>query len=61
MSTLAFNLLQAQGGGLGGMLVGLAPFILIFAVFYFLVLRPARNRQREQMSLQARLATPLAR
>ena len=57
MSTPAFNLLQAQGGGggLGGMLVGLAPFILIFAVFYFLIIVPQRKRQRELQEMVTQL------
>ena len=37
-------------------LASLLPLVLIFVVFYFLVLRPARNRQREAMALQSRLA-----
>jgi preprotein translocase subunit YajC len=46
MTTFAFILLQGQGG-LGGMLIGIMPFILIFAVFYFLIIVPQRKRQRE--------------
>ena len=33
----------------------LLPLVLIFVVFYLLILRPARNRQREAMTLQSRL------
>ncbi len=36
----------AQGAGLGGdsMLVSLLPFILIFVIMYFLILRPQQKR-----------------
>lgn len=30
----------------GGLLFQLAPFILIFIIFYFLLIRPARQRQK---------------
>jgi len=39
--TLAF----LQGGASGGLL-GLLPFILIFVVFYFLLIRPQQKKQR---------------
>ena len=56
MDTLAFILLQGQGGGgLGGVLVGLMPFILIFAVFYFLIIVPQRKRQRELQEMISQL------
>lgn len=35
----------------GSLLTSLLPFILIGAVFYFLILRPQRKRQREQKDL----------
>lgn len=43
MTNLAFIL---QGGGMGGLLGGLMPFLLIFGVFYFLIILPQRKRQR---------------
>jgi preprotein translocase subunit YajC len=55
MHNLAFILLQGQGGGIGGMLVGLMPFILIFAVFYFLIIVPQRKRQRELQEMVSQL------
>ena len=55
MTHPAFFLLQAQGGGLGGMLVGIMPFILIFAVFYFLIIVPQRKRQRELQEVVSQL------
>jgi preprotein translocase subunit YajC len=44
MNTLALIL---QQGGIGGLLTGLMPFLLIFGVFYFLIIVPQRRRQRE--------------
>lgn len=44
--------LTADGGSGGGaLLLQLVPFILIFAVFYFLLIRPQqrKNKQRNQM------------
>lgn len=36
-----------QQGGVGGLLAGIMPFLLIFGVFYFLIIVPQRRRQRE--------------
>ena len=35
-----------QGGGASGGLLGLLPFILIFVIFYFLLIRPQQKKQR---------------
>jgi preprotein translocase subunit YajC len=35
---------------------GLLPFVLILVAFYFLIVRPARNRQKAAVALQERLA-----
>ena len=43
MTNLAFIF---QDGGLGGLLGGLMPFLLIFGVFYFLIIVPQRKRQK---------------
>lgn len=40
--------------GAAGYLTGLMPFLLIFLVFYFLLIRPQQKRQRE---LQATIST----
>ena|SRR5579883_2452973 len=45
MTTLLFQ--DAGGGGLFGGIAGFLPFILIFAIFYFLVIVPNKRRQRE--------------
>ena len=42
--------------GSGGGILGLLPLILIFAVMYFLLLRPQRKRQKEAQRLQGSLA-----
>jgi preprotein translocase subunit YajC len=41
--SLAF---QGSGGPPGGMLLQLVPFVLIFVIFYFLLIAPARKRQK---------------
>jgi len=42
-----------SGGMLGGSLVQILPFILVFVVFYFLLMRPQQQRQKQ---LKASLA-----
>lgn len=41
----------AGGGDLGYMLVQFAPFILIFVVFYFLLIRPQQQRMKAHREL----------
>jgi preprotein translocase subunit YajC len=42
----------AGGGGFGtGGLLSFVPFVLIFVVFYFLLIRPQQKRQKEQKAL----------
>ncbi len=48
MNTLALIL---QQGGVGGLLAGLMPFLLIFGVFYFLIIVPQRRRQKELQAM----------
>lgn len=38
---------QGQGGGL----IGFLPFILIFVIFYFLLIRPQQKRAKEQKEM----------
>ena len=42
---------QTLGGGAGGILEMLLPFVLIFVIMYFLILRPQRQqvKRREEM------------
>jgi preprotein translocase subunit YajC len=51
MTNLAF-ILQ---GGMGGLLGGLMPFLLIFGVFYFLIIIPQRRRQKALQEMIAAL------
>ena len=43
----------AQGGSLGGdnMLVSLLPFVLIFVIMYFLILRPQQKRVKQHAEM----------
>ncbi|MFW6412536.1 MAG: preprotein translocase subunit YajC [Oceanicaulis sp.] len=41
----------AGGGGLGYMLIQLAPFLLIFVVFYFLLIRPQQQRMKKHREM----------
>ena len=41
---------QSIGGDSGG-LMGLLPFVLIFIVFYFLLIRPQQKRAKEHKSM----------
>ncbi|MDR1786281.1 MAG: preprotein translocase subunit YajC [Spirochaetaceae bacterium] len=39
--------LQTPAGGSGNMLMTIMPFALIFAIFYFLMIRPQNKKQKE--------------
>ncbi|MBI2712724.1 MAG: preprotein translocase subunit YajC [Bdellovibrio sp.] len=39
------------GGQQGGGIMAFAPFILMFAVMYFLILRPQQKRMKEQQNM----------
>lgn len=43
------------GGGQENMLVSFLPFILIFVVFYFLLIRPQQKKQKEHQKMLAGL------
>ena len=45
-----FILAQAEGAAPGGMgqIMSFAPFILIFAIFYFLMIRPQQRKDKER-------------
>ena len=48
---------QSAAGGAGGFsLQGLLPFILIFIIFYFLLIRPQQKRIKEHKSMVNALA-----
>ncbi len=48
---MSFIVLAQETGGAAALITQLAPFLLIGAVFWFLVIRPQRKRQREQRDL----------
>lgn len=52
-----FFLLEAAGkqSSPGGMLSMLLPFILMFVVMYFLILRPQKRKERERKDLLSRV------
>jgi len=43
------------GGGAGGGLGAFIPLILMFAIFYFLLIRPQQKRQKEHKAMLASL------
>ncbi len=47
----------AQAGGPGGpdFLISLLPFVAIFAIMYFLIIRPQRNRMKQHQELISNL------
>jgi len=44
-----------QGGGAGGIINMLLPFILIFGIFYFLVILPQKKQQKKHAEMINRL------
>jgi len=54
---MMFFLLQAAGkqSSPGGMLSMLLPFILMFVVMYFLILRPQKRKEKERKALLSRI------
>jgi preprotein translocase subunit YajC len=61
MNTFVFSLLMGGFGGSGGtggagdMFTTLIPFILIIAIFYFLIIRPQNKKQKETQRMLAAL------
>lgn len=45
----------AQGSGGSSLLQGMIPFILIFVLFYFLILRPQQKQSRELKEMKSNL------
>ena len=46
---------QSGGEGAAGMLSGFLPLILVFAIFWFLVIRPQQKRAKEHRGIVANL------
>lgn len=45
---------QSGGGGLGSMMV---PMLIIFAIFYFMLIRPQQRKEKERKNMIANLKT----
>jgi len=56
MNALQLLAVQTSGGPLGW-LAGLAPILLIFAVFYFLLIMPQQRRQKKWQEMLGQLKT----
>lgn len=55
-SVAGTTVLAAGGSSSGSGLATLLPLLLLVVAFYFLVIRPGRNRQRQAANLQSSLA-----
>jgi preprotein translocase subunit YajC len=55
MSVQALLAWQSNGGGFG--LLGLAPLVFIFAIFYFLLIMPQQRRQKKWQKMLGELKT----
>lgn len=47
MTTISILSAAAGAGGAGGFLISVMPLVLIFAVFYFLLIRPQQKKMKE--------------
>ena len=45
------SLFGGGAGGDGGMLMSLLPFVLIFVIMYFLILRPQQKRVKQHQEM----------
>jgi preprotein translocase subunit YajC len=50
-AAMAQGLFGGGAGGEGSMLVSLLPFVLIFVIMYFLILRPQQKRVKQHQEL----------
>ena len=46
---------QAQGAGAPNPLISLMPLVLMFAIFYFLLIRPQQKKQKEHQKMLSEL------
>jgi preprotein translocase, YajC subunit len=53
MTMTAF--LTTQQGGVGNLLITLAPFLAMFVIFYFLLIRPQQKRQKARNQMLSAL------
>ncbi len=54
---LSFLIAQTPAAGPGGGILGFVPFIFIFVIMYFVLLRPQMKRQKDQQRLVSTLKT----
>lgn len=47
LSTIAWAQTASASGGTGATFLSLVPFVLIFAIFYFLLILPQQKRQKK--------------
>jgi preprotein translocase subunit YajC len=57
MQMISFILAQAPAGSPTGGIMNFLPFIFIFVIMYFVLLRPQMRRQKEQQKLVSSLKT----
>jgi preprotein translocase subunit YajC len=58
MFAFLFSLAQAPASpGAGSGLFGILPFVLVFVIMYYVILRPQMKRQKEQARLVSALKT----
>ena len=50
-SAFAQGIFGGGAGGDGGMLMSLLPFVLIFVIMYFLILRPQQKRAKQHQEM----------
>ncbi|MCF3933059.1 preprotein translocase subunit YajC [Acuticoccus sp. M5D2P5] len=53
--TEAFAQAPGAGGGGADFIISLAPFLLIFVIMYFLIIRPQRQRMKSHQAMVAAL------
>lgn len=51
MISTAYAMGQAGGGGQAGGLAGFLPLIILFAIFYFLLIRPQQKKAKEHREM----------
>ncbi len=46
---------NAQGGGLGSMLLSLSPIVLVMVLMYFMLIRPQNKKRKEEEKMRSEL------
>ena len=54
-SSVAYAMAPPSGGGSPSFLIQLAPFLMIFAIIYFIMIRPQQKKQQEIRRMQEAL------